>query len=93
MWYYDAERSVRDLKELFSLKGSYSIIPNESDGLFLLTDFNSMKNSVLDSYGNPTNRSFYDMEYDADLQRDPDIDDPTQFSEPVNGFYVYTTHE
>ena len=93
MWYYDAERSVRDLKELFSLKGSYSIIPNESDGLFLLTDFNSMKNSVLDSYGNPTNRSFYDMEYDADLQCDPDIDDPTQFSEPVNGFYVYTTHE
>ena len=91
MWYYDAERSVRELKELFSLNGRYSIIPNESDGLFLLTDFNTMKDSVLDANGNFTNRPFHETEDVSDLQCD--IDDPTQFSEPVNGFYVYTTHE
>lgn len=91
MWYCDVERSVRELKELFSLNGRYSIISNESNGLFRVTDFNTMKNSVLDSNGNLTNRPFQETEDVSDLQCD--IDDPTQFSEPVNGFYVYTTHE
>lgn len=80
------------MKELFTINSHGIMSANEKKHLYHLSDFNSKKSSILDSAGNPTNESFHDPE---ELEKEPkiEIDDPDLFDNPVNGFYIYTTHE